>query len=99
MADVQRSKLADSAIAASCDVGETGLLIGSPAQRNARRAREILIKLGGALKSDNIFELELTNRSWRWRLPRRFNPCPDGGWLDPGGRGRTALPDLITVLI
>ena len=76
-----------------------GLLIGSPARQGKeamRRVREILIKLGGALKSDNIFELELTNRSRCWRCrDDLIRGLTVDGWI-PTDEAARLSPDLIT---
>jgi hypothetical protein len=56
-----------------CDLVRTVNRIACPAQRQnkeaVRRVREILIKLGAELKSDNIYELELKNGSRVLALP------------------------------
>ena len=68
-------------------------VIACPAQRQSaeavRRVREILLKVGAKLVSDNVFALELDNGSRVLALPGSddFDQGPDGGRLDCRRRG------------
>jgi hypothetical protein len=63
-----------------------------------RRVREILIKLGVELKSDNIYELELKNGSRVLALPSTDDSIRGltvDGWIVADEAARLS-PDLLT---
>ena len=63
-------------------------VIACPAQRQSveavRRVRDVLMKVGAKLISDNVYALELDNGSRVLALPGSddFDPWPDGRCLD-----------------
>jgi Terminase large subunit, T4likevirus-type, N-terminal len=79
-------------------------VIACPAQRQSkeavRRVREILIKVGAELKSDNIYELELKNGSRVLALPSTDDSIRGltvDGWIVADEAARLS-PDLIAAL-
>ena len=78
-----------------------GRLPGATAKcGSGARVREGPHQGGRRAESDNVYALELNNGSRVLALPgsEKFDPRPDGRWLDRGGRSGPLPDDLIAAL-